>query len=240
MRKSRWILGFVFVLLAGALVLQILKPAPPSRPVNASRQSGRLDRFVPAQLDGWTVKNEPLGPSEFLQARAEEVLNYDDYAYRTYVKLGASFSLYVAYWAPGRMPTRLISNHTPDRCWTENGWTCTDSVFGKVLPVGDHSLLPAQWRTFTPPGSDQKTYVLFWLLVSGQNHDFGHRIHNYPSPTRWIGQFIGEFFKGYQEHYFVRLTSDRPFEEIWKDVEFQRLLGELAAVGLIAPEVHTP
>jgi hypothetical protein len=88
-----------------------------------------LAAAVPASLPGWTAREVPLGANEFLSSEAEKVLNYDEVVNREFSRGAETFSVYVAYWGAGKMPTRLVASHTPDRCWTENGWKCVAMKF---------------------------------------------------------------------------------------------------------------
>ena len=93
-----------------------------------------LNGFVPGTVPGWSGRDVPLGANEFLSSEVEKVLNYDEAVYREYSRAGESFGVYVAYWGPGKMPTRLVASHTPDRCWTENGWRCLRMKYCSRLP----------------------------------------------------------------------------------------------------------
>ena len=88
-----------------------------------------LAQSVPAHVAGWSSRDVPLGQNEFLASEAEKVLNYDEVVYREFTRGRVTFGVYVAYWGAGKMPTRLVASHTPDRCWTENGWHCTAMKF---------------------------------------------------------------------------------------------------------------
>src|SRR4051812_8877665 len=95
----------------------------------------RIADMVPREIDGWNVSDEPIGPTEAASASALKTLNLDDYAYRSFHRGGHFFTVYAAYWAAGRMPTRLVASHTPDRCWTENGMRCVETGFHRPYAV---------------------------------------------------------------------------------------------------------
>ena len=118
-----WLLA-AGVLLA-ALVAQglgSLRTPPPTRPPHLAEK-------ISARPAGWTSQEVPLGASEFMANEVEKVLKYDDFINREYRRGADRFGLYVAYWGPGKMPTQLVASHTPDRCWTENGWHCLEMRF---------------------------------------------------------------------------------------------------------------
>lgn len=200
----------------------------------AARPIGLAER-MPLAPAGWVGIDEPLGPTEFIQSAVEQNLNYDDVVNRIYRQGGRNFGLYVAYWTPGRMPVQKVASHTPDRCWSENGWTCEELRSGEELDYGAGQLLPAYWRRFaTPGGSAGQQYVLYWHLVGGEPYDYGDGHNRRPNPVKWWRDTVHYAIKGSAEQYFIRLTSDRPFAEIESDPGFQEVLGALAKLGLAA------
>lgn len=229
LRRSWWLTAVLAVLLLGAFLLQAFRS--PAAGTKLASVSGQLGKLVPETLPGWQAQDLPLGPNELVRNRTTELLQYDDYVYRQYVQGLRQFAVYAAYWSPGKMPTRLVSTHTPDRCWTENGWKCIDQKFGITINHAGFSLRAVQWRIFEPPAGDTKEYVLFWLLVGGKPYDFGQRLNTVPNPMRWWLDVVEEATSGNQEQFFVRVTSHRPFEELAGDPAWEELLRALGRIG---------
>lgn len=228
---KRWLTRPVFVVpivvLAAAIALQFVtffREAPMPR-------TAHLNKFVPHAPDGWRSREVPLGPNEFLEGQVEKILNFDEVVHREYARGGVTFAVYAAYWGPGRMPARLVASHTPDRCWTENGWTCLEMKFKEKRESAGHPLQPAEWRLFKSP-TGEITHVLFWHLVDGRIYDFGSRFTAIPDPVRWWKDAIRQAFRGSSEQYFVRVTSNVPFEEIWKEPGFEDVMHGLAGLGV--------
>ena len=224
--------GVGVVILAAALIFQFTAGNPGM--ASAAIQRMDLAARLPSRLLEWQSKDLPLGPNELLRNQTAEILRYDEYVFREYSQGARNFAVYAAYWAPGKMPTRFVALHTPDRCWTENGWTCLDQKYEVQIQSSGVRLLPTQWRVFNPPGGQAKQYVYFWLLVGGQSHDFGQRLNTIPNPVKWWQNVVDEARAGNPEHLFVRVTSDRPFEELAGDPGWEELLGALARLGLEA------
>ena len=202
--------------------------------VSSSYQPIGLGEQVPSTVKGWTGIDEPLGPTEFLQSAVEKNLNYDDMVNRRYVKGDSVFGVYAGYWSPGRMPVQKVASHTPDRCWSENGWNCEEAKFPVILEADGKTLRPAYWRRFTPPGGSQDTFVLYWHLVGGELYDYGTGFNQRINPVAWWKETLHYAFKGSSEQFFIRLTSNKPFEEIWDEVGVQEIVGALAELGLVA------
>jgi hypothetical protein len=190
---------------------------------------------VPRQIAGWVGRDVPLGPNEFVAGEVEKILRYDEVVYREFRRGDTRFGVYVAYWGEGKMPSQLVASHTPDRCWTENGWRCLDMKFAQPVSVDGAAWLPAEWRLFTPPGESERTHVLFWHLNGGRLYDYGQRFNSVPDPVRWWRDVVRQAVQGNREQYFVRLTSNSPLETLWDDPGFQEVLHGLGRLGLVAP-----
>lgn len=207
------------------------------QPVARTRLADVLPRGLEA---GWTVVDEPLGATEAANASALKTLNLDDYVFRRYQRGSDSFTVYAAYWAPGRMPTRLVASHTPDRCWTESGMRCVDMRFQERYNIGARPLLPAEYRTFLPAdasadggrGSARPIHVAYWHTVEGQLYDYGRRFNAVPSPWLWWKDTLAQAAYGSREQLFVRIASERPLETWFADPAFQAVMTAVAGQGL--------
>ncbi len=205
--------------------------------VNLFRETPRargphLSRSVPLDLSGWNGRDVPLGANEFNSEQVEKVLNYDEVLNRVYGRGGESFGVYVAYWGAGKMPTRLVASHTPDRCWTENGWHCLQMKFKEAKVFEGAALQPAEWRVFAPPRGGSPTYVMYWHLVEGRTYDYGERFNDVPDPLLWWKDAVQQAVLGSREQYFIRLTSSEPLESLWSDPGFAEVLRGLGQLGL--------
>lgn len=220
------------LLLIGAVGLQFLSVRNLSSGDQRSlRATDWLDSRVPGNLVGWSGKDVSLGASEFMKGQVEEILNFDDCSYRIYSRGSARLGVYVAYWKQDRMPVSRVASHTPDRCWTDNGWSCEAMRFDERWTVSGEKLQPGQWRIFKSPRGDTE-YVVFWHLIGDKTFDFGDRFTHFTDPTKWVRDTIAYATLGSAEQYFIRLTSDRPFDELNNDPGFQEILRALGKLGL--------
>ena len=231
-RQSRWrwsLLGPALVLVAAVA----MQGRQAWRAVPGGREP-HLANVIPRVVENWQSREVALGANEFLANEVEKVLNYDEVVSREYRRGGESFGVYVAYWGAGKMPTRLVASHTPDRCWTENGWHCLGMKFKLVEMVDGRPLQPGEWRVFEPPQGGGPTYVLYWHLVEGRTYDYGNRFNDVPSPVLWWKDALQQAFLGSREQYFIRLTSSQPLEELWDDPGFREVVRGLGRLGLAA------
>lgn len=223
----------LMLLLAGAFLFQFTDalrevPQPPSRE--------RLTVQLPIMAGTWVGRDEPLGATETLNAAVLKVLNLDDFVYRRFHRGSQSFTIYAAYWAPGKMPTRLVASHTPDRCWTENGMRCVDMAFRVPLAVRSRPLLPAECRSFDTSTGGAPTHVAYWHTVEGAIYDYGARFNAVPHPWLWWKDTLAQAAYGSREQLFVRIASETPLADLWQDSDFLGLMARVGNFGLWASE----
>jgi hypothetical protein len=190
----------------------------------------RLAELIAKSASDWVVTDEPIGMTEAVSEAALKTLNLDDFVYRRYRRGGVSFTVYAAYWAAGKMPTRLVASHTPDRCWTENGMRCVDLKFKQTYEVKGRPLLPADWRVFV--SGEARTQVVYWHLVEGKLYDYGDRFNAVPHPLLWWKDTLEQATYGSREQLFVRVAAEVPLEQIWSDSGFQDVMESVAKLGL--------
>lgn len=233
--RQSWSLLVPALVLAVAVSMQgvgYFRAAPPPR-------TPHLEQTIPRQVSGWTGRDVPLGPNEFVAGEVEKILRYDEVVNREFRRGNETFGVYVAYWGEGKMPSQLVASHTPDRCWTENGWRCLEMKFKQPLRFEGDPLLPAEWRVFAPPATSEPTYVLYWHLNDGQLYDYGERFNAVPDPLRWWQDVARQALRGNREQYFVRLTSNVPLESLWSDPGLAEILRGLGRLGLVASTPST-
>lgn len=226
---KKFALIFALVVLALGLALQFYQKLT-YEPVLV--QVPELETAIPVDLEGWEVEDLPLAPTMEAEEKALTILNFSDAISRSYKKGDQTIILYMAYWEPLRMPVRQVGAHTPDVCWIQNGWTCEpqNRHYEEDFYIGTQKLKPAQYGKYEKHGVIQHTY--FWHIVGGKlfvaRNKFGK--HN-----RW--QYITDFrdfgMNQQREQFFIRISSNKPFDSLWGDKEFQRLMGAVAKVSAL-------
>jgi hypothetical protein len=232
LRRILWV--FAGAVLLGGILLQGLSLRNVSAgEIGTEARPVGLAVAIPSALTGWMGHDEPLGPSEFIKSEVEKTLNYDDVVNRLHRKGEHTVSVYAAYWSAGRMPVQKVASHTPDRCWSENGWICDQLRSNEPVVSGGLVLRPANWRLFLTPGATRdRQYVLYWHLVGNELYDYGDGLNRRPNPIKWWRDTVHYAVKGSASQYFIRLTSNRPFEELRGDPGWEEVLGALAKLGL--------
>ncbi|MBI2513183.1 MAG: hypothetical protein HYV96_14490 [Opitutae bacterium] len=228
MNRKLLILIVGFAVLLGALAVQFRHAAT----TTVTLRHEPLKTIFPSSIPGVLACHElELGPTETARAEVEKTLRYDDLLYCEYRLRAAVVTVYVAYWGPGRMPTQLVASHTPDRCWVSAGWTCEEMRHQVALGAARVVDAPGEWRRFAGPDG-ARLQVQFWQLVGGELYDYGERSNRVPSIWRWWRDAARQALRAPPEQYFIRVTSDRPFEQLAGDPGWLTLERALARIGL--------
>jgi hypothetical protein len=138
------------------------------------------------------------------------------------------FSVYIAHWSPGQAPVSLVASHTPDACWPGAGWLPQPNptpqaallIAGRALPRAEYRLFRS---TFSVPQR-----VWFWHVYNG-------RVINYRDPYSvpvLLELALRYGFRREGEQYFIRITSNLPWEQLAPEPLLAEIITNLARVGL--------
>ena len=181
--------------------------------------------LLPAEPAGWNVRT-----ADDLY-RFSGVLQTRHLAERTYARATERGRLevnaYVAHWIAGAAPVSLVASHTPDACWPGSGWMPEANPDRQVvLTAGDRTLPLAEQRVFR--FGEQPQHVWYWHVYDG-------RVISYRDPysiPALIEIALRYGFRREGSQYFVRLSSNRPWEEIRDEPLVRELAANLARIGL--------
>lgn len=213
------------VLMAVGLQVSAMMWAPPPTP------APDLEAAVPAKLAGWTVKTEALGSTPEASSWVAQTLNFDQAVQRSYTRGAEQFTIFAAYWNRGKMPARSVAIHTPDCCWTDQGYVCSAMKFRQVLAIPGVRLQPAEWRVFRSPAGET-LHTFFWQVVAGRAFDFGGKFNGVGDPWIDLKAFATDALQGCREQIFVTIAGSVPFEVLQTDPGFQEAMRRLGAAGL--------
>ena len=140
---------------------------------------------------------------------------------------GAHLTLYLAYWRPGQASVSLVDAHTPDACWPGTGWE-PEPVAEKraALAIGGRILAPVECRLFAH--NLFKTHVWYWHLYGGRPLTI---IDPY-SAIRLLKLGLRYGFDESKDQLFIRVSSDRPWEEIATQPTLLQFFANLRSYGL--------
>lgn len=223
MRKALIVLSAAVILfLGGALLYQQLIWNP------GQTLEVDLTKAVPEELPGWKVEDLELADSEEMRDRVEDILNFSQALFRTYTQGDLTVAVYIAYWEPRKMPVRQVQAHTPDICWVRNGWQVAGSEYDVLLNAGTIPLKPAEFRIMTKDPVLQ--YVYYWHTVG--DHIYVNR--SIGSWDKWdpIKSLFKFGLNQKREQFFIRLSCNRPFNEVWDNPDFQIILKDLAKLAI--------
>jgi exosortase len=220
--SAQAVLGGILALAAAVLVFFA---ASTYRPPERVGPAPDLLAMLPSSAPGWSVMPAPD------LYRFAGTLRTDHLAQRTYLRNGAhgfeQVTLYLAYWSAGQASVGAVGSHTPDACWPGAGWVAKAVTERMVsLDLGPERLPPAQNRFFT--SSDYSQHVWFWQLYGGRVINVGST-RSVPALIRIALRFG---FRRGSEQAFVRVSSNRPWEEIANEPFIAEFFGHARQLGL--------
>lgn len=217
-RNQRIILSLAaFVLFAGLGLVVIGSRPPPERTFK-----GTVKDLLPKaeEIPAWTVEYQPIADTPEMKKAVAELLNYDDAVFAIYKLGNMRLSVYIAYWAPGKMSHRLVAGHTPDVCWVGNGWKIEEARSGVRLPNGRGGMLkPSEERTMVQGG--QIEHVVFWHLLDGQSKSY--RTQGRPPWFAVLSDILSRRLNQQPEQFFIRISSNLAVSQYYHEVVLQRL-----------------
>lgn len=178
--------------------------------VPAPRFHGNLAGLLPAPPDGWKMVERSIAETPEMEATVGRILNFDDGLFCDFRGNDSRFSLYLAYWSPGRMNYREVGSHTPDVCWVANGWVKQQAGQIDLSDFVGRKTLVGEARTFMV--SDQVEYVWFWHIVGRGVKSYGGA-----GVPPWYSAFLDIWDKGLrqrEEQFFIRISSSKPLESL--------------------------
>lgn len=195
-----------------------------TRSVTGTAPTPDLFAILPSQADGWAVETRAdLGTFK-------NTLRTDFLAERGYLRgdraTGVQIDLYLAYWQPGQAPASFVATHTPDACWPGTGWNAQPlSPSHVALPFFGGWLPPAENRLFANSGFPR--YVWFWQVYDNKPVPFES-----PYSARDLLHLAWHYgFRHDASQLFVRVTSNRPWNEIAADPLLRQFFRRLQPFG---------
>lgn len=183
-----------------------------------------LAALLPESAAGWQVRTADL--YSFSGTLKTEHLAQRNY-YRETDSSRTELIIYVAYWRAGQAPVSLVASHTPDACWPGSGWNAVPTPDLRVaLAVADRKLAPAEYRRFA--GEQQVQNVWFWHLYEG-------RPLTYRDPYSAVELLRMAWRYGFRragDQLFVRISSNRPWEQIADEPILAAFFARSRALGL--------
>ncbi|MFT5836970.1 MAG: hypothetical protein ACI9ZV_000471 [Candidatus Azotimanducaceae bacterium] len=196
-----------------------------------------LDQLLPEDIHGWESRNVPLSSTPSGEERVFEVLRLDDYFSREYVRGDTSVMVYVAYWLPGSEPYSSVAIHNPDSCWVIAGWDVKERVSARKKELAGCSLKQHEWGIYEKNGVEY--YVMFWHLLGGVPNE---HIEKMVWTQSGVDSFKRQFYFVFnmfqmgldlgRDQLFVRISSNKPFEELQDDPNFVRIIDHLRVLGI--------
>lgn len=201
---GRWTLvAGIFILIAGVVLFFVGLRPPPPRTFH-----GSVKDLLPKieEMPGWKVEYLPIADTPEVKAKVDELLNYDEGVFAVYTRGSDRVSIYIAYWAPGKMSHRLVAGHTPDVCWVNSGWR-TEKAESRVQLVDDQGrpMPPCELREMI--FNENRENVFFWHLANGNSISYGTQ-----GAAPWYAFAADLFVRSLDqrpEQFFIRISSQK-------------------------------
>lgn len=226
--KSRLIIGFAVLVLLAAVAVGLRASFEAAA---QARYAGLIDR-VPTGSGQWTYHDMDMATSPEMKRAVNELLNYDRSVFREYTDGRRKLALYVAHWNPRKFHPRLIAIHTPDVCWVGNGWKMSNENYSYPVSLSAGPAWPAQYREFDANGT--LTYVIYWHVVNGRLS--GYAVGPNSAQSSFVGNLMNDLRHAAGEQFFIRISSEQPWEEWVNDPLFKGILDAFAPVLLARPD----
>ncbi len=216
------LVGASLIATAAASLLLALKPVARAPQPSAAPD---LEALLPETPAGWisttTPDLEQFSPTLRTHSLVERIYSSGTSPESTHI------TLYLAYWSPGQAPVSLVDSHTPDACWPGTGWEARPLPHDRAaLAVANRQLATAECRLFV-----HGTYanrVWFWHLYGGKPLDF---VDPY-SATRLLRIAWRYGLGEAKDQLFVRVSSNRPWEEIAGEPSLRQFFKNLEPLGM--------
>lgn len=200
-----------------------------------------LDRsladILPERIPGWRSENVPLSQTPEGEERVLSVLDLDDVFCRQYIKGDTEIMVYVAYWYPGSEPYSAVAIHNPDSCWVIAGWEVLERESNRSIELAGYPLKEHEFGVYRKNNND--VHVLFWHLLGGEPNK---HIKNMIWTSSGLDSFKRQFYFIYnmyqmgldlgQDQLFVRISSNKPFDEIEASGDLGEILAAFENLGL--------
>jgi exosortase len=224
-RPRLWGLVAGYGIAASLLVFFAVKTGGPSL---APRPVPDLEAILPAKPPGWDRVRTPN------LYQFAPILQTEHLVERAYVRAATPehpepllIDVYMAYWPPGKVRVSVVASHTPDACWPGSGWESRPNPPApSPFLVGNHALPPPEYRIFTNAGRLQ--HVWYWHLYDGTSIS---QINPF-SAVDFVKLGWNYGFRSAGEQLFVRISSNRPWNEIKDDPLLAEVFTGLAPHGL--------
>ncbi len=185
-----------------------------------------LEAILPAKAEGWNV----ITAHDLYQFSS--ILQTDHLVQRSYIRRTAEGSVeqvtfYIAYWSPGQAPVSLVSTHTPEACWPGSGWeTQPNPVATSPFLAGSLAYPAPEYRLFK--SGPALAHVWYWHLYEGRPI-----VQIAPnSPLTLLGLAVRYGFRKGGDQVFIRISSNRPWEQLRDDPLVIDILSRLKPLGL--------
>lgn len=223
----RWSVRFFWTTAAATLALGLFYVASARRTDGQAQPPPNLATLLPIRAADWEV----MTPNDLYQFA--DILETTHLMERTYVRSTGpgqftQFTVYVAYWAPGKTSVSRVASHTPDACWPGSGWNAQPVADSKEIPEVPGLIVSQGEHRLFKNNAGFAQNVWFWHIYDG-------RVISYRDPYSVPALFQIALQYGFRKpgsQFFVRVSSNKPWAELKDEPLVREIFTNLISIGL--------
>ena len=173
-------------------------------------------------LEGWEVKELPIGPNEFLEEVTEEILGFSYCRNFRFQRRSECFEVFLAFWGKGNISEREVAGHTPEICYTRQGLN-----LDRKSEISNRTIDIPMWLLEFSHRGESLSLVYFHLA---DNRVVKHGRSGSPEFSTYLKRLLSGELNFKKRQLLVRLTfpcSSMPSESVRNHPEMERLIADI-------------
>ncbi len=173
-------------------------------------------------LEGWQVKELPIGPNEFLEEITEEILGFSYCRNFRFRRRSECFEVFLSFWEKGSVSEREVAGHTPEICYTRQGLN-----LDRKSEISNRTIDIPMWLLEFSHRGEALSLVYFHLA---DDRVVKHGRSGSPEFGSYLKRFLSGELNFKKRQLLVRLTfpcSSLPAESVRNHPDMERLLVDI-------------
>ena len=173
-------------------------------------------------LEGWEVKELPIGPNELLEEVTEAILGFSYCRNFRFQRRSECFEVFLAFWEKGNVSEREVAGHTPEICYTRQGLN-----LDRKSEISNRTIDIPMWLLEFSHLGETLSLVYFHLA---DNRVVRHGRSGSPEFSTYLRRLLSGELSFKKRQLLVRLTfpcSSMPAECIRNHPEMEKLIADI-------------
>ncbi len=173
-------------------------------------------------LEGWEVKELPIGPNEFIEGVTEEILGFSYCRNFRFQRSLECFEVFLSFWVKGTVSEREVAGHTPEVCYTRQGLN-----LDRKSEISNWTIDIPMWLLEFSHRGEALSLVYFHLA---DDRVVKHGRSGSPEFGTYLKRLLSGELNFKKRQLLVRLTfpcSSLPAQSVRNHPEMERLLADI-------------